>query len=458
MKFKKQLFMFVSIALIFSMCIGFAGCSGNENPTDTPAPSGSGSEAASESSSQITNNNTSTSSNSTESEDALLKKEHDVTKYDVTKFTAPIWSGDICYAEAAFVMENEDGVVEPIKLLYPIEKIISVKNAKLNITYEEGKDYRVNADGNLEILSSGRITAWKYETLYFSLDYADSQGMSTNNGYWWWADHPNQVIIHKEVGNNLGMLGGTIAVTYQHSGESVVTAPETARYDYFEDGLIQKLEAGETVNVVSMGDSITDGWSSTGKVNATPNTPAYNNMVVDYMEENYPNATIRHTNIAVSGSGVRDGAGEVKLQQMCNANPDLVIIAYGMNDAGLTASEFVTNINIILDELEAKCPNAMAVVVSTCFPNPEMSWTNGGPSMIIGKGNDNFPMAFSAALKQASLSWYNAAFADVASVNNEMYERKSHFDLTGSNSNHPNDYMHRVYAQVVIQTIFGTLN
>jgi hypothetical protein len=36
-----------------------------------------------------------------------------------------------------------------------------------------------------------------------------------------------------------------------------------------------------------------------------------------------------------------------------------------------------------------------------------------------------------------------------------MFERKVYQDVAGSNSNHPNDYMHRVYAQTLIRTIFG---
>ncbi len=460
MKLKKILCMLVSGLLIFSMCVGFAACGEDEEPTEMPSDSESGTQEPSD-----TGKNTAKPyEKQTLSDEQLLKKEHDVTAYDVKKFTAPIWSGDICYAEAAFVRENEAGDVDPIQLLYPIEQIISVKSADLKTTYKEGTDYKVTADGKLEIIDGGRIEPWSYDTLYFPVTTDRDTWIANNSGkgMWWWANHQNMAIIHKEVNNNLGMLGGTVAVTYKHSGESVVTAPTSYKDDFYGD-LIAKLKAGEDVKVVSMGDSITQGWSATGsnadgKQSVAPNTPAYNGILIDYMKDKYPNANITHTNIAVSGSGVRDGAGSTKLSQMKAADPDLVIIAYGMNDAGLTAAEFTQNINQIINYLKTNCPDAVAVVVGTCYPNPEMSWSNGGKSMVIGNGNTDFPMAFANALRAESAKWYNAAFADVASVNKEMYERKSHFDLTGSNSNHPNDYMHRVYAQVVIQTIFGTLS
>ena len=67
------------------------------------------------------------------------------------------------------------------------------------------------------------------------------------------------------------------------------------------------------------------------------------------------------------------------------------------------------------------------------------------------------------ALKNAESGWTNAAFANVTRTHMEMIKnaryglngRKTYEDTAGSNSNHPNDYFHRVYAQVIIQTIFG---
>ncbi len=459
MKLKKALYIIVSFILVCSMCIGFVGCEkepeGTDAPTDTPTetPTNAPTEKPTEDPNKIA---------------AEELKKYDVTGYDINKYISPIWGGDVSYAEAAFVRQNKDGVVEPIQLLYPIDKIISVRSPDYKKIYKEGKDYKVTEDGKLEILEGSSIPALKYDKMYFSVTTDRDTWLNQNpgKGMWWWANHPNMAIIHNEVGTNggIGMLGNTIAITYKHSAESVVSVPADMSIDYYSK-LISKLENGENVTVVSMGDSITDGWSATGKsnINLAPNTPPYNEMVVDYMKEMYPNAKITHKNIAVSGSGVADGAKEEKLKPMCDANPDLVIIAFGMNDGGKKPGEFLSYINTILTRLENDCPNARAVVVGTCFPNPEMSWSNGGNAMIKGTNddgspNDNFPLAFADACVTASRKWHNAAFANVSLANKEMFTRKCYFDVAGSNSNHPNDYMHRVYAQVVVQTVFGTLD
>ena len=70
-------------------------------------------------------------------------EDYDLTTFELGKYTAPIWEGQVSYAEGVFVKENAEGQTEPIPLLYPIDKIISVRSADLSVKYEEGKDYEV---------------------------------------------------------------------------------------------------------------------------------------------------------------------------------------------------------------------------------------------------------------------------------------------------------------------------
>jgi hypothetical protein len=110
---------------------------------------------------------------------------------------------------------------------------------------------------------------------------------------------------------------------------------------------------------------------------------------------------------------------------------------------------YINNINQMVATINEKCPNACIVVVGTCLPNPQFAWNPGGESAL------KYHIDYIDYLKNAEPNWKNAAHADVTTANIEMYARKVYQDLAGSNSNHPNDFMHRVYAQVIIQTIFG---
>ena len=107
------------------------------------------------------------------------------------------------------------------------------------------------------------------------------------------------------------------------------------------------------------------------------------------------------------------------------------------------------NINTMVKTINESCPDACIVVVGTCLPNAEFAWSPGGASAL------KYHIDYIDYLKEAEPTWTNAAHADVTTVNLDLYARKVYQDLAGSNSNHPNDYMHRIYAQTIIQTIFG---
>lgn len=372
----------------------------------------------------------------------------DLIRYDLQKFVYPIWKSNICFAEASFVRENANGVVEPLQLLYPIKSIVSVRSADLKTLYTEGIDYKVTADGNIEIIRTGSIPVLSYSDYHFPNYSSVKDSLKTKFPA---ADNSGWGYIRAEIDtNNPGMSRWTLAVTYEHDGESVVSVPTDKSAKFSK--LITKLEAGEDVTVVSMGDSITCGWSSSSLVNIAPFCPSYNKMVCKFIQKKYGiKATLK--NIAVSGSESAVGnnsGGLVKVNEACAADPDLVIVAYGMNDGThMEPATYISNINTIVSTIEQKCPDACIVVVGTCLPNAEVGYN---PGVTLLRHHITYAEYLANAEKN---TWKNAALADVTTANVEVFERKVYQDVAGSNSNHPNDYMHRIYSQVVLQTMFG---
>ena len=74
----------------------------------------------------------------------------------------PIWKDGIVYDESVLPMENAEGVLESIPMLYRMDKILSVRSADLQTDYHEGVDYELE-EGRLKILPSGNIFAMKYD-------------------------------------------------------------------------------------------------------------------------------------------------------------------------------------------------------------------------------------------------------------------------------------------------------
>ena len=370
----------------------------------------------------------------------------DVTAFDLEKFTYPIWKTDISYAEASFVRENENGVIEPLQLLYPIDEIISVRSYDLKTLYEKGKDYRVSADGRLEIVAGGAIPYLAFKDFIFD-DGGVSLAEGTPINY---AEHPGKKLVYGEISMPKGGISQwVLAITYKHSAKSVVNVPASKRENFA--AFINKLNAGESVTVVSIGDSITEGWSSTKvKGNRAPFCPPYNEMFINYLEAKFPSAKIKFCNQGVSGTCT----DKANTDNVIAENPDLLMIAYGMNDGcGRAPETYVNDISNIIEKVAAACPDVTVLVVGTCLPNKDMSWGVGGPSIL--KYHTDYPAALNEAEKNWREKGYNVSYADVTTANVEMFERKAYHDVTGSGSNHPNDYMHRVYTQVIIQTVLG---
>lgn len=455
---------FVSLLLILVMLLGvfsFAGCNNTRDPKESLDEDDT-SESTSDSASDETEDSSKESEKSSETKKKPTSSDssYDVEKYNIKKFTQAIWSGDVSYAEAAFVMTNSDGNIEPIQLLYDIDEIVSVRSADLKTLYKEGTDYKVT-DGKLEIIKGGKIPFLPYEQYYFDLTEEEYKENGHNTIFSATADDKGKGYIRAEQSSNVlpGMSQWTVAVTYKHAEKNVLTVPQD-RSDKF-GALIEKLENKETINVAALGDSITYGWSSSANASMSPYCPNYPGIFNDYVRVKYK-VTPNYTNFSVSAENTRWALGNrydyqkvagyvSPIQEVCNSKPDLVFLAFGMNDGcGIHQSEFVANITAMLNKIKAECPDAMVVVVGTMLPNEKISaWTYAGESIL------KYHKAYASALKEAESSWTNAVFADVTGLHEELLAIKSYQDMSGSNINHPNDYMHRVYANVVIQTVFG---
>lgn len=440
MSIRKIISLSLCLAMLFAIAVNFTACNVNEeNITDEATNDTTQSPTTSKPTLSTTKatKKPSSSDNNNDSVDA-----NDVTAFDLDKFLYPIWAEDISYAEAAFVRENESGNIDPIKLLYPIDEVISVRSADLQTLYKNGEDYYIE-DGNLVIMASGKIPVLAYDDYCFPLTSENYDNNATKLPA---CDKSGYGYIRAEIGTDKpGMSKWTLAVTYKHSEKSVVSVPETKSNVYKK--LLNKIAKGEEIKIVSTGDSITYGWSASGTVGLLPNCPQYNLLVEQYIENAY-GINVTQKNVGVSGSSSSGGVG--KLSEICEEDPDLVIIAFGMNDGGsVTPSTFVSNINTMIDSIKTNCPDAVIVVVGTALPNEKISWSIGGAPAL--NYHDDYP----EALIEAEKDWTNAAFANVTQANIDILNRKVYEDLAGSNSNHPNDYMHRVYAQVILQTIFG---
>ena len=111
--------------------------------------------------------------------------------------------------------------------------------------------------------------------------------------------------------------------------------------------------------------------------------------------------------------------------------PDLVFLAFGMNDGG----GYDKKMTKMRDEIIAQNPDADIVLVSPMTMNPRFARAEG----FLGK-----------AKFLGGLVTENVALANVTNPWIEILKKKNFSDISGNNVNHPNDFGYRIYAQVIL--------
>ena len=79
-------------------------------------------------------------------------------RYDEETYTLPLWKGNFIYHEDILFFRNRKSA----RLLYPIDRIISVRSYDLQTEFTEGTDYTVK-DGELYITENSAIPVWDIE-------------------------------------------------------------------------------------------------------------------------------------------------------------------------------------------------------------------------------------------------------------------------------------------------------
>jgi lysophospholipase L1-like esterase len=290
---------------------------------------------------------------------------------------------------------------------------------------EEGKDYAIEKGGRtIRLSKESRIPFRTRESLYPQAGEPNSMAAQrgSDRGLFWSEGH----LFHDL----------QVEVTYTHSGKQWQEwggcIPKHAEENLPKT--LSKLRERQALKMVLLGDSISEGYNASGYVDAPPHQPPYGELVAASLRETY-GSEVAFKNLAVAGRETLWGIEQVA--SLLAEKPDLALIAFGMNDAGgKTPEEYTENIRQIVEPLRAH--GAEVILIATMTGNPE--WTAfPDPSRFL---------EYRDAL--AGLTGEGVALADVTSVWTEIVRRKKYLDLSGNGLNHPNDFGHRLYAQVIL--------
>lgn len=392
----------------------------------------------------------------------------DLSRYDNMKYMQYYWDSHIMYNESAMLVRNADGSLDPVKLLFGIDEIISVRSADLQTKYVEGVDYKIE-NGVLIVLEDGDIPVLDYDKMYFETNPGEASGGNTVEGNANVQAFPT-VDGKYELYEEAGVLyKHQIAVTYYHRDKGNYTVPMDQSREF--DGLIGKLERGKSVNIACLGDSISNGSNASGvfSTKLNPCMPSYFGLLGDYIKAKYnyqkvclyedpkyyvadkedEPTRIKMTNFSVGGKDSYWGVTQV--EAVAAVKPDLVVLGFGMNDGSAYTGEnaYYANMQKMITEIRKTNPDCEFVVLGTMLPNANICWNVGGNS-IYGNQEKYLPKLQKLAQEEAGV-----ALADITTLHKEYLTVKNYRDMTGNNVNHPNDFLMRLYAQTIVKTIFG---
>jgi lysophospholipase L1-like esterase len=342
---------------------------------------------------------------------------------------APFWAipgdaGSLVYRESALFVKNEAGVAEA-GLFYTPSKIEKVESATGETVYREGRDYIVS--GGKLVLPEGSAIPFKTRAELYP---APAPGMPS---YIRLRGHPETGLLFGE-----GSVFHTMqtCVTYQH--RDAWTGPVPKADAAALPRTRARLKAGTKIVLGVSGDSISAGGNASKFTKAPPFQPAFPELVADGISARF-GAEVVLKNRAVGGWTSKSGLADA--DKLAAEKPDLVIIAYGMNDdLQFDTPVFAANIRGIMGAIRAVNPEAEFILVAGMCGNDD--WAPIRP--------ERFP-AFRDALK--AMAGDGVAVADVTSLWLELMTRKRFLDLTGNGVNHPNDFAHRLYAQVILAVV-----
>lgn len=352
--------------------------------------------------------------------------------YDLFEYLKPVWNTSSITNETVMFLGEEDSA----KLLYSPENIISVKNYSLDKTYVSGKDYIVE-NGAIKRLIGGDIPFFTPEEYYVSEPGQYSIGVNKEN-----------VPFNLGEGDKFLAYGEgdtftrrQIAITYNTTEKwnGVIPIGKENRLLGFKE----KLEKGEKIKIVFYGDSITTGCNSSGTPmggNVPPYMDSYPEMITEYLQKKH-NGNVQMENVSVGGWSTYDGYNNFD-ERVLPLVPDLLVLAFGMNDLFTPLDEYYKMTEEMVLKLKKVNPNAEIVLVATMWPHTESTWVQNQIKTLY-------------ELLKLENKYKFVAVADLTTLHGDILKIKRYRDMTANNINHPNDFMARVYGQVILQTVLG---
>ena len=336
----------------------------------------------------------------------------------------PVWKGAIVYNESTVLLqETADGPLVG-RLASPAIELLSVRDANRTRSYDLAKEVQLQKAGaTLQLPATSPAARIQISELFPPTDSPASYKHRVN--------HPEQSLLY---GPGRWFHDHQLEVTYRRQPPKWQTEPPLFAGDQLPR-TIARLRKGEAVTVGISGDSISAGGDASGLNAVAPRLPPFPDLLAARLQQVY-RSPITLKNRAVGGWSIANGVGDI--DALLAEKPQLIVIAYGMNDVGRrNPAWFREQTHQLIQRVRTVDPTIEMILVSPMLGHKE--WIHTPREMFFQYRDE---------LK--SLTEPGIALADVTAIWQELLQTKHDLDLTGNGLNHPNDFGHRLYAQALL--------
>lgn len=335
----------------------------------------------------------------------------------------PVWQGDTVYSESTVLLQETDGGPLIGRLAFPAAEIIEAHSSNRELTLDPKTQIKVTPKGTIEIPVESKAAFIKVADLY----PPTGSPMSYKH-------RVNQPEVSLLYGPGRWFHDHQIEVTYRRKDFSW-----RGMVPRFDAGKLPRttaaLKAGQPLTIGVSGDSISAGGDASGLNNVAPHMPAFPDLVAAQLRAS-TKSEITLKNRAVGGWSIANGNAD--LDALLAEKPQLIIMAYGMNDVGRRDPDwFGDQIEQFIKKVRATDPNIEMILVAPMLGNVEWVHT---PRKMFYLYRDELQERCGPGI----------VLADLTDLWHELLQQKHDLDLTGNGLNHPNDYGHRLYAQVIL--------
>ena len=340
----------------------------------------------------------------------------------------PFWRSGRIHGESLLFIEPAADMPATSCLLFPPLGPVSLQSATGDIDFVEHRDFIVDTtSGVLTRTAGSRIPVAGLAELHPSID-------PDGSGFMHIRDNPATFLLVDES----GLFHRRQASASYAFDPARWTGYTTAFAGASMPGTLERLRRRDPLTLCVIGDSISEGYNASGFIGVPPFQPPYATLVSNGLEQAYQ-APVTLRNLALAGWTADNGAGAV--DDVAAVEPHLVVIAFGMNDAGYAAEpHYAANVRAMVEGIRQASPRSEFVLVSSMLPNPDWHYPQAERFADYRQG-------------LTDLCGPGIILADMTTLWADVMARKSPYDLTGNGINHPNDFGHRLYAQAILSLL-----